>query len=450
MSSRPFTPADLFKALELIQFVGCQTQHQLIAALRMLIPLIDTELRTTQTERHRGSLPHTFANEGTCSTPSFTAYHLQVDRVLNTVIEMYTERKISSRAKKKKASERGRHEVGQKLGMVEDLFLEQPIILRAFDVVRLRYNLPPRSRNLNMDAPASDPLGFKPVSSRSLSVRTCNQEAGDGKDIKAHQTGDLPFCKSYNISLELAPKYDEPPQMRSRESISSFETEDFVAKDRTETDTPFQLFWRDESRTHATPRRQAVNYSLPKSSWQPVHGVYKDSLSTEDRSGAADGDLPKALESSAFSSVRPSLSQHRAPSTPVLSEQRSEPDSASSWELAAFDSDSQSRTVQQEPKAQSANTEHVQLYPAAQDTTAVDPSQYKSRSRFECKESLSAATGFQSHNPEQDVKPNGLWRSMRRDLPLGDLWSHEVLLRTAQRESRIWPPIDKESLVEGR
>ena len=121
MSSRAFTPADLFKALELIQFVGCQTQHQLIAALRMLIPLIDTEPRTTQTERHRGSLPHTFANEGTCSTPSFTAYHLQVDRVLNTVIEMYTERKISSRAKKKKASERGRHEVGQKLGMVEDL-----------------------------------------------------------------------------------------------------------------------------------------------------------------------------------------------------------------------------------------------------------------------------------------------------------------------------------------
>ena len=118
--SRPFSPVDLFKALDLIKFVGCETHHQLIAALRLLVPHIEND-QTTQIERHRGyGMPHLSSNDDTRSQLSVSSYQLQVDQVLNSVVEMYTERKLASRAKKAKDSERGRFQVGQKLKVIED------------------------------------------------------------------------------------------------------------------------------------------------------------------------------------------------------------------------------------------------------------------------------------------------------------------------------------------
>ena len=184
-SSRPFGPVDLFKALELIKFVGCETRHQLIAALRMLVPLIENDQTTTQIERHRGySMPHLSSNIGTRSQLSVSSYQLQVDRVLNSVVEMYTERKLTSRAKKAKDSERGRLEVGQKLKVVEDevcqyrtsedthikntergicSFLTNPSsfahsTLSAFDTICLLARLPSPSmrRPQNISAPSAD------------------------------------------------------------------------------------------------------------------------------------------------------------------------------------------------------------------------------------------------------------------------------------------------------
>jgi hypothetical protein len=108
------TPIDLSKALELIRFVGCETHHQVLEALRMLVPYIETEqaARLNDTDN-----VHDFAADETCIPNSFFS-HIEI--ALCTVVEMYVEKKLASRTKKAKDSNKGRLEVGRKLEMIED------------------------------------------------------------------------------------------------------------------------------------------------------------------------------------------------------------------------------------------------------------------------------------------------------------------------------------------
>lgn len=109
---------DLSKAFELIRFVGCETHHQLQAALQMLVPHLINEEATTQFENRPRHNVRNFAVDRTCSPLSYR--HPDVDHVLCSVVEMYAEKKLASRSKKKKDSEKGRHEVGRKLKIIEN------------------------------------------------------------------------------------------------------------------------------------------------------------------------------------------------------------------------------------------------------------------------------------------------------------------------------------------
>jgi hypothetical protein len=107
------TPIDLSKALELIRFVGCETHHQVRAALRMLVPFIETEqaARLNDTDN-----THDFPDDER-STLSSSFSH--IEQALCSVVEMYVEKKLASRTKKAKDSNKGRLEVERKLEMVE-------------------------------------------------------------------------------------------------------------------------------------------------------------------------------------------------------------------------------------------------------------------------------------------------------------------------------------------
>lgn len=108
------TSIDLPKALELIRYVGCETHHQVRAALQMLIPYIETEQAATPKVEDTA---HDFAAEGTCTSSSSIAH---VDHAICSVVEMYVEKKLASRTKREKDSNKGRLEVGRKLKVIED------------------------------------------------------------------------------------------------------------------------------------------------------------------------------------------------------------------------------------------------------------------------------------------------------------------------------------------
>lgn len=242
-----------------------------------------------------------------------------------------------------------------------------------------------------------------------------------------------PCCKSHSLRTESLHDRDRLPTNSSRVSVSSFETEKFIADDEIETDTHFQLFWRDESRSYPTPR--IVNYSLPKASWQPFQRSHQKSLCGEKVPEAADRDLQEVLDSYAFRSDATSPDPPFSSSTPVLSEPDSRFNPASPWELAAFDSDSLPRAICREPKAEYAVANHLRSGSGAQTAPATGPVQSIFQHAFACKQPSSARTGNHPNILTSNQSSDGPQSVTRRDVPVGHLWSDEVHLKTSQRES---------------
>lgn len=116
------TVRDIQKTYELIKFIGCETHHDVLVALRMLTPYLNF---ISEHEDGHDSFGITAAEglklriEGGHAIRYKSADASAVNRVMSDVLDMYIAAKLSRRKKGKKL-EQVRMEVAEKLRVLEE------------------------------------------------------------------------------------------------------------------------------------------------------------------------------------------------------------------------------------------------------------------------------------------------------------------------------------------
>ncbi|KAJ9123967.1 hypothetical protein QFC22_000758 [Naganishia vaughanmartiniae] len=175
------TVRDIQKTYTLIKFSGCQTHHDMLVALRMLIPYQTT---CSEHEDRHVTYDNNAERGGGHPIRYKSADARVVEKVMADVLDLYIETKISRR-KKAKNLKQGRMDVGEKLKVLEKEFYENTSLLRVFDRARSRHDLPPRADGLHFtsgDSQSSSPstrnisaLGEQPTINRSRNLPSENK-----------------------------------------------------------------------------------------------------------------------------------------------------------------------------------------------------------------------------------------------------------------------------------
>ncbi|KAJ9093797.1 hypothetical protein QFC19_008174 [Naganishia cerealis] len=172
---------DIRKTYDLIKFIGCETHHDMLVALRMLAPYLDTCAEQEQ-ERRSYSSGTDKAIDGMLTDGSYPIRHLPAgphvaEKTMCDVLDMYIAAKLARR-RKTKNPERERMEVGDKLRVLENEFSENTAILRIFEIARLRHSLPDRHDDLRMVTRGSQLSSVSTDDSQFSDMKTSSFRSG--------------------------------------------------------------------------------------------------------------------------------------------------------------------------------------------------------------------------------------------------------------------------------